>query len=79
MPSSIVPVAKAIFLCDNHIGYRDSKVDLYGQFNAIRPRNGYPHTQSRFCAFAQLTNGLGQVQFFIDITSLETDRLDLDK
>jgi hypothetical protein len=75
MASSIVPVAKSIFLCDYHVGYRDGKVDLYGLFNAIRPRNGYPHIQGSFCAFAQLSNGFGQVQFFLDLRSLETDEL----
>lgn len=64
--SPIVPVAKGIYLCDYAIGYENSKGDLYGLFNAIRPSN-YPHTQGRFCVFAQLINGLGRIPFFIDI------------
>lgn len=63
----IVPVAKALSLCDHHVGYRDGKVDLYGLFNAIRPEAGYPYTRGRFCVFAQLINGLGQVPFFVDV------------
>jgi hypothetical protein len=44
----VVPVAKAMYLCDYHVGNPNGKVDLYGLFNAIRPDNGYPHTQGRF-------------------------------
>ncbi|OWK38207.1 hypothetical protein FRUB_07327 [Fimbriiglobus ruber] len=68
-------MAKAISLCDHHVGYRDGKVDLYGLFNAIRPQSGYPYTRGRFCLFAQLINGLGPVPFFVDIRSAETDEL----
>ncbi len=64
--SPIVPVAKGIYLCDYVIDYENGKVDLYGLFNAIRSSN-YPHTQGRFCVFAQLINGLGRVPFFVDI------------
>src|SRR5439155_22788128 len=73
--ASIVPVAKALTLCDFHIGYSDGKVDLYGLFNAIRPQNGYPYTRGRFCVFAQLINGLGNVPFFVDIRFAATDEL----
>src|SRR5262249_10106333 len=44
----------------------NGKTDLYGLFNAIRPRS-YPHTQGRFCVFAQLVGGLGEVPFFVDV------------
>jgi hypothetical protein len=72
---AVVPVAKAMYLCDYHIGYDNGKVDLYGLFNAIRPENGFPHSLSRFCVFAQLINGLGQVPFFTDIRYAQTDEL----
>jgi hypothetical protein len=62
---AIVPVARALYLCDYHIGFSDGKVDLYGLFNAIRPSHGYPYAQGRFCVFAQLVNGLGKVPFFV--------------
>ena len=64
---AVVPVAKAMYLCDYQIGYDNGKVDLYGLFNAIRPANGYPYTCSRFCIFAQLTDGQGRIPFFIDV------------
>jgi hypothetical protein len=72
---AIIPVAKALYLCDYHIGYSHGKVDLYGLFNAIRPQNGYPFTQGRFCVFAQLTGGLGDIPFFVDIRFAPDDEL----
>jgi hypothetical protein len=73
--SSIVPVAKAITLCDFHVGYSDGKVDLFGLFNTIRPKSGYPYTQGRFCVFVQLINGLGSVPYYVDFRFAETDEL----
>ncbi len=64
---AIIPVARSLFVCESVVGYHDGKLDLYGIFNAIRPANGFPHTHRPFCAFAQLTNGLGQVPCFMDI------------
>jgi hypothetical protein len=75
MATSILPVAKALYLCDYQIGYSNGKVDLYGLFNAIRPQDGFPYTRGRFCAFAQLINGLGRVPFWIDIRFAATDEL----
>ncbi len=72
---AVVPAAKAMYLCDYHIGYSNGKVDLYGLFNAIHPEQGFPYTRARFCVFAQLINGLGSVPFFIDVRFAETDEL----
>jgi hypothetical protein len=72
--ASVLPVAKAIYLCDYQVGYENAKVDLYGLFNAIRPKS-YPHMQGSFCVFAQLINGLGTIPFFIDIREARTDQL----
>jgi len=74
MTTRILPVPKALTLCDYHIGYEDGKVDLYGIFNAIRPRS-YPHRQTRFCVFTQLAGGLGEIPFFIDIRFGATNEL----
>ena len=63
---AVVPFPKALYLCDSRIS-SSGKTDLKGLFNAIRPKNGYPHARSRFCAFAQLINGLGQTLIDIDI------------
>ncbi len=72
---AIVPVPKSTYLCDFHVGHSDGRADLYGLFNAMRPRNGFPYVRSRFCVFAQLTNGLGKIPFRIDIRSAENDEL----
>lgn len=68
MQPSIVPYAKSLYLCKNHIGYSDRSVDLYGIFNMHNASSGYPIRGFKFCAFAQLSNGLGIVPFHFDIT-----------
>ena len=70
--ASVAPVAKAIYLCDEHVGYGDGKVDLYGLFNAIRPASEYPYVNGRFCVFTQLVSGLGVVSYFVDIRDAAT-------
>lgn len=71
---AIIPVAKSLYLCDYHVRYND-KVDLYGLFNSIRAANGFPHVCPRFCVFTQLNNGLGDVQFYLDVRHAATDEL----
>jgi hypothetical protein len=46
--------------------YQNGKVDLYGTFNAARPA-AYPFVKRQFVVFAQLTGGLGDVPFYVDI------------
>jgi hypothetical protein len=70
---AVIPVAKAVYLCDRHAASAKGKVDLHGLFNSIRPKQGYPFLHSRFCVFAQLVNGLGQTLIDIDVRSAETD------
>jgi len=72
--TTIVPVAKSLYLCDYHVGYSNGKTDLYGLFNAIRPQE-YPFTRGRFCVFAQLVNGLGEVPFHVDVRWAPMDAL----
>jgi hypothetical protein len=64
--NKIIPVSRSLYLCDFHVGYQNGKVDLYGIFNAARPA-AYPFVKQRFVVFAQLTGGLGDVPFFVDI------------
>jgi hypothetical protein len=66
MSPSIVPTARALFLCDYCIGSQAHKVDLYGVFNAINAKT-FPHVQRQFCVFAQLVGGLGKVPFYVAI------------
>ena len=64
--ASIVPVAKALYLCDYHVGYASGKIDLYGVFKAIQPSR-YPHRKGPFVCFAQMSGGLGAVACHLDI------------
>jgi hypothetical protein len=74
VPEAIRPFARALLLCDYVVGYENGKTDLYGLFNAIRPA-AYPHTQGRFCLFAQLAGGLGEVPFHADVIFRPRDEL----
>jgi len=71
---NIIPVVKALYLCDGHIGFPNQKTDLVGIFNSIRPKK-YPHIQKQFVIFAQLISGLGQVPFFLDVRYAATGQL----
>jgi hypothetical protein len=72
---SVLPIAKSLILCDYHIGYQNGKTDLYGIFNAIRPKAGYPHRRASFCVFALLNNGHGATPFFVDVRFAPNDQL----
>ena len=63
----ILPVAKALYLCDGHIGFSSKKTDLMGIFDSIRPQGGYPHIHLSFVVFARLAHGLGTIPFQVDI------------
>jgi len=67
LPPPIISFAKALYLCDGHLGFANQKTDLMGIFNSIRAPS-YPHVQSHFVIFAQLTGGLGQVPFYLDVS-----------
>jgi hypothetical protein len=73
-PATIIPVAKALYLCDGHIGFANQKTDLVGIFNSIRPGK-YPHVQKQFEIFAQLLSGLGAVPFYLDVRFAATGQL----
>src|SRR5688572_11937956 len=70
----IVPVAKALYLCDGTIGISGGKTDLMGLFNSITAAR-LPYTAKDFVVFAQLSQGLGRVPFFIDIRFSPTNQL----
>ena len=71
---SIVPMAKALFICDGTIGFPNQKTDVMGLFISIRPKQ-YPHVQRHFVAFAQLSGGLGEVSFYFDVNFAATSEL----
>jgi hypothetical protein len=63
---TVIPVAKALYLCDGHIAFPNRKTDLMGIITSIRPAS-YPHVQKHFVIYAQLISGLGQVPFYFDV------------
>lgn len=71
---SIVPVAKALYLCDGAIGFPNQKSDVMGLFNSVRPEV-YPYVLERFVVFAQLSGGLGRIPFHIDVRYPKTGEL----
>src|SRR5438067_99706 len=72
MAPSIVPAAKALYLCDYAIyDHGTNKQDLYGLVDSIRAPS-YPHTAKQFCVFAQLTGGLGRVPFHVTVVEAAT-------
>lgn len=71
---TIIPYAKALYLCDGHMGYANQKTDLVGIFNAIRPST-FPHAQGQFVIFAQLVGGFGQVPFYFDVTFAQSGQV----
>ena len=72
--ATIIPVAKALYLCDGHIGFANQKTDLVGIFNTIRPKK-YPHVHKHFVIFAQFIAGLGRVPFYLDVRFAPTGQL----
>jgi len=68
----ILPVAKALYLCDYHLGQSAQKTDLMGIFDSIVPSGGYPHVRPSFVVFARLAQGLRTIPFRIDIRSAAT-------
>ena len=45
-----------------------------GLFNSIHPSK-FPHVQKHFVVFAQLTSGLGQIPFYLDVRFARTGQL----
>jgi hypothetical protein len=70
----ILPVAKALYLCDGYIGYSGGKTDLLNIYNAIRPTS-YPHVQPTLVVYSRLSGGLGQIPFFIEVYYAQTRQL----
>jgi hypothetical protein len=71
---SIVPVASCLYLVDGSLGYPGGKTDLMGIFNTLRAAS-FPHVERQFVVYARLTQGLGSVQFHIDIREASTQQL----
>lgn len=74
MSSPIIPVSRSLYLCEAHIGYADARVDLYGIFSVLRPQT-YPHALPYLVIFAQLTGGVGDVPFYLEVRRERDDDL----
>lgn len=74
MANPIVPFAKAVYLCDAVFGSERGKIDMYGVFNSVRPKQ-FPHVIPQFVILSQLSGGLGDVPFHFDIRRAEDDAL----
>lgn len=65
--ASIIPVAKALYLCDDILSDpARGKPHLIGVLNAIRVPT-FPHTLAKLCVFAQLVGGLGDVRRHVEV------------
>jgi hypothetical protein len=76
MSMTVVPVTKAVYLCDDVIEDRQTqKVHLLGIFNAIRPQGQtpYPFCLGQLCVFAQLVGGVGEVPTTVEVVNAETE------
>src|SRR5262245_31014136 len=71
---SIIPVAKALYLCDGAIGFPNQKTDVMGLFNSMRLKQ-FPYVHPQFVAFAQLCGGLDRVPFYFDVRFATTNEL----
>lgn len=74
MVTSVVPVTKALYLCDEVLGDpSNQKVHLLGVFNAVRPADegAYPYHLPRLCVFAQLAGGVGMLPFRVDVVDAQ--------
>src|SRR5262245_23538579 len=70
---AIVPIAKALYLCEE-TDVEGGQINLYALFNTI-PAPAFPHTHASFCAFAQLTGGLGEMPVHYDIVRARDERV----
>ncbi len=72
MATTVIPVTKALYLCDDVVADRSSrKVHMLGVFNAVRPPRGaaYPYRLGQLCVFVQLAGGVGEVPTHVEIVS----------
>ena len=76
MATTVVPVTKALYLCDDVVEDPSSrKVHLLGTFNALRPPAGatYPYRLGQLCVFAQLAGGVGELPVRLEIVRARDD------
>lgn len=75
MAAPVLPVAKALYLCDEILEDPVSrKVSLLGALNAVRPQGvpPFPHRQQQLCVVVQLTGGSGEVRAHVEVIQAAT-------
>ena len=65
MAGVIVPVAKTVYLCREVIGH-GAQTDLFRLFTTLTAPS-LPYEEYRFCAFAQLAGGLGDMAVHFEL------------
>ena len=72
MVTSVLPLTKALFCCDDVLTDPASgKTHVLGIFTTVRPDAGssYPFRLGRLCVFAQWTGGIGEVVYRVEVVS----------
>lgn len=75
MASTMRPVVKAVYLCDEVLPDAVSqKISLLNAFGAVRLPDGalFPYTLGRICVFAQMEDGEGDAEFRVVVVSAAT-------
>jgi hypothetical protein len=74
MATAVLPLTKAIYLCDEVVEDRlKHKTHLLGTFNALRPAGAtYPYRPRQLCVFAQLVGGLREAPVHVEIANART-------
>lgn len=62
---AIIPVAKALYLCEE-TDVEGGSINLYALLGALRPPS-YPYTHPSFTCFAQLLGGFGRLSCYVDV------------
>ena len=71
MPS-VIPSAKSLTLCDAVATREGGRTTLHGLFNSLRIVT-FPYSLGHFCAFAQLSHGLGEVETHFEVSEVGAD------
>ncbi len=71
--AKLAPIAKTVFLCDELV--RDdekNKTSVLNMFDTVRPDEASPLQLGRLCVFSELSDGFGDLLFWIEAVRLDT-------
>jgi hypothetical protein len=77
MATAVLPLTKAIYLCEDVIEDRSNhNIHLIGTFNAIRPADSvYPYRPAQLCVFAQMVGGVEEASIHVEIADTRSGAL----